>query len=112
MITKMTVSEKKYPLTLTREETNHPLAKYYNQVATVSDEIIAEIKLKPQEGGVKFKNINDILNSESSGFETGYTFLEDNVGYVAVNTQFPGATPERLDWWFDWVGYDPVRYKI
>lgn len=110
-LSNMTVDEADYPVTLTEEEMDHPLAKYYDELAVVPEVTIENMVYKSNEEAVLFDDINDILGEES-GFEDGFTVLEDGTGYVAVNTQFPGTSIEMLDWWFDWVGYDPVRYKI
>lgn len=111
IFSKMTVSVEDYPVTLTEEESSHELAKYYDQLAEIPKETLEEMTLKPSDEGVLFEDINQILKADS-GFEDGYTVLEDGTGYVAVTTQFPGSSIEMLDWWFEWVGYEPIRYKI
>jgi hypothetical protein len=44
--------------------------------------------------------------------ETGWCWLDDGVGYVAVRTPMPGVTGEMVDWWFDWHARDPLRYRV
>ncbi len=44
--------------------------------------------------------------------ETGWCWLPDGVGYVAVRTAMPGVTGEMVDWWFDWHARDPLRYRV
>lgn len=44
--------------------------------------------------------------------ETGWCWLPDGVGYVAVRTEMPRVTGEMLDWWFDWHADDALRYRI
>lgn len=110
-LSNMTVDGRDYPVTLTEQEENHPLAKYYDDRARIPTETLENMVYKSNDEAVSFENINDILGAES-GFEDGFTVLEDGTGYVAVNTQFPGSSIEMLDWWFDWVGYEAIRYKI
>ncbi|MDC7222119.1 MAG: hypothetical protein PQJ60_00190 [Spirochaetales bacterium] len=109
---KLTLSRTDYPTDLTEEEKSHPLARYYYGLAPLSDEAREAMVYKPVEGAVPYENINEILEADSEGYEGGFSRFDDMTGYVAVNTSFPGATAEMLDWWFDWVGYDVVRYKI
>lgn len=70
-----------------------------------------EITCKKSKDAVSFKNINDIFKKKS-GFENGYTVLDDGSGYVTVNIQFPKSNLEMLDWLFDWVGHEKIGYKI
>jgi len=42
--------------------------------------------------------------------ETGWCRLDDGVGFVAARVEFPGVTPEMIDWWFDWHPRRPERY--
>lgn len=44
--------------------------------------------------------------------ETGWCWLPNGVGYVAVLTPMPGVTGEMIDWWFDWHPRDSERYKL
>jgi hypothetical protein len=44
--------------------------------------------------------------------ETGWCWLPDGSGYVAVRTAMPAATGEMVDWWFDWHARDPLRYRV
>jgi DAPG hydrolase PhiG domain len=44
--------------------------------------------------------------------ETGWCWLPDGVGYVAVRTEMPGVTGEMVDWWFDWHARDALRYRV
>jgi hypothetical protein len=43
--------------------------------------------------------------------ETGWCWLGDGVGYVAVRTPMPAVDAEMVDWWFDWHPRDPLRYR-
>lgn len=44
--------------------------------------------------------------------ETGWCFMPDRVGYVAVRTEMPGVTAEMAEWWFDWHPHDRDRYRL
>jgi hypothetical protein len=44
--------------------------------------------------------------------ETGWCWLPDGTGYVAVRTLMPAVTGEMVDWWFDWHPRDADRYRI
>lgn len=103
---------KEYPVELTENEKNHPLAKYYYNVTKPNDEHIASLKYVEPEKGLPLSDISKMLEPGYLDLENGYTIFEDGSGYVATNVKFPGASGEMLDWWFDWHGYDIMRYKI
>jgi hypothetical protein len=44
--------------------------------------------------------------------ETGWCWLPDGTGFVAVRTPMPGVTGEMVDWWFDWHPREAIRYRI
>lgn len=108
----MKADENKYSVQLTKSERNHPLAQYYYKHAKVPKKHIKSLKYYGFGYGIRFDNINEMLKPGYLKLENGYTRFEDGTGYVAVNTKFPGASGRMLDWWFDWVGYEPLRYKI
>lgn len=101
-----------YPVTLSDAEKQHPLATYYHQVAKPSDDHYASLVQYAPSDGLPFSEIGEMLEPGYLALENGYTRFEDGSGYVAVNIQFPKSTGAMIDWWFDWVGYDVMRYKI
>jgi len=44
--------------------------------------------------------------------ETGWCWLPDGTGFVAVRTPMPAVTGEMVDWWFDWHPRAADRYRI
>lgn len=56
--------------------------------------------------------IDQLADSPVLPAETGWCWLPDGVGYVAVMTRMPGVSGEMIDWWFDWHPRDPERYKL
>ncbi|MGI9532439.1 DAPG hydrolase family protein [Lutimonas sp.] len=103
---------KEYPITLSETEKTHPLAKYYYSVEEPSNEQYETLVYREPEDGLPFDEAGKMLEEGYLTMENGYTRFKDGSGYVAVNIQFPEATGEMLDWWFDWHGYDSMRYKI
>ncbi|WP_025739906.1 DAPG hydrolase family protein [Aquimarina pacifica] len=101
-----------YPVELTKSEKKHPLVKYYHNVAKASDQQYKSLVYHSPENGLPFSDINKVLEKGYLPMENGYTRFKDGSGYVAVNTQFPNSSGKMLDWWFEWVGYDIMRYKI
>jgi len=101
-----------YPVGLTKNQKSHPLAKYYYNVMKPTEEQYKNLVYTDSENGLPFLEISKMLDDGYLPMENGYTRFKDGSGYVAVNIQFPKATGEMLDWWFDWVGYDTMRYKI
>ncbi|UII77760.1 hypothetical protein LV716_08325 [Flagellimonas sp. HMM57] len=101
-----------YPVELSAEEQEHPLSKYYYNHKRVSDERMAGLVYHEPEAGLVFEDINEMLEPGYLPLENGYTKLKDGTGYVAANIQFPQTNGEMIDWWFEWVGYDVIRYKI
>jgi hypothetical protein len=57
-------------------------------------------------------DVDRLLDPAPLKHETGWCWLPDGIGYVAVRTAMPGVTGEMLDWWFDWHADDPLRYRI
>lgn len=106
------VEYKDYPVTLTETQKNHPLAKYYHNVAKPGPEQYQKLVYNEPAKGLRFTDINKMLDDGYLPMENGYTIFEDRSGYVAANIKFPDTKGEMLDWWFDWVGYDIMRYKI
>lgn len=106
------VDEKDFPVQLTEEDKKHPLVKYYHNVKAPTEDQYATLVLHEPEHGLLFEDINKMLEPGYLEMENGFTQFKDGTGYVAANIQFPKAKGEMLDWWFDWVGYEIMRYKI
>lgn len=101
-----------YPVELTKDQENHPLAKYYYNIEKPSEQQYESLVFAEPKNGLKFSEISKMLEDGYLPLENGYTRFKDGSGYVAVNIQFPETTGKMLDWWFDWHGYDTMRYKI
>jgi hypothetical protein len=56
--------------------------------------------------------LDRLLDPAPVAAETGWCWLKDGVGYVAVRTAMPGVSGEMVDWWFDWHARDPLRYRV
>jgi hypothetical protein len=100
---------------LTYEESIMPEARYYNPVfADLPEEVTAALLQGPiaMEDVLDFENAADLQKSGYQNVENGYRQLDDDTGYVAVKTDFPGATGNMIYWWFWWHGYKNIRYKI
>ena len=100
---------------LTAEEMNHPLATYWFKRAAVDPVVLNALNSGPiQQGEVlRWQDRRSLLDPGYHGVENGWRRMDDGSGYVAVRTFFPGATPEMLDWWFEWAQKDEdIRYKI
>lgn len=100
---------------LTHEESRMPEAKYYNPAfADMPDEVAAALAHGPidAEDVLDFENAADLQKPGYQNVENGYRLLDDGTGYVAVKTDFPGATGDMIYWWFWWHGYKDIRYKI
>lgn len=107
-----TADAEQHPVTLLETEKEHPLAKYYYNVETPSEHQYETLVYHDPEKGLPIEDINQMLDAGYLAMENGYTRFKDGSGYVAVNIVFPNASGDMLDWWFDWHGYDTMRYKI
>ena len=58
------------------------------------------------------ERIDRLLDPAPLAAESGWCWLGDGVGYVAVRTAMPCVTGEMIDWWFDWHARDPLRYRV
>ncbi|PKN53177.1 MAG: hydrolase [Deltaproteobacteria bacterium HGW-Deltaproteobacteria-13] len=101
---------------LTEQEMRQPEAKYYNPAfSPLSPDVQAAISGGPADcnRALKFENINDLLKPGYLDIENGYCLNpDDGTGFVAVKTDFPGATADMIHWWFWWHAYPDIRYKI
>lgn len=56
--------------------------------------------------------LDRLLDPAPLPVESGWCWLPDGVGYVAVRTPMPGVTGEMVDWWFDWHPRAALRYRV
>jgi phloretin hydrolase len=77
-------------------------------------ELLAEIERGPIDPmqAMPLSDVDRLLDPAPLECETGWCWLPDGVGYVAVRTEMPAVTGQMLDWWFDWHADDPLRYRI
>jgi len=100
---------------LTDDERKMPEAKYYNPVfSDFPEDVVTALMQGPldREDVLDFENVADLQKAGHKKADYGYRLLEDGTGYVAVKTDFPGVTGDRIHWWFWWHGYKDIRYKI
>ena len=100
---------------LTAEELAHPLAKYWYSRAPVAVDVLAAINSGPIEESavLAWEDRGELIDADHRYAENGWRTMDDGSGYVAVRTFFPGATPEMIDWWFEWAqAEEDIRYKI
>ena len=100
---------------LTDEEKKMPEAKYYNPTFADFPQDVTNALLNgpiDREDVLDFENAADLQNGGYQKVENGYRLLDDDTGYVAVKTDFPGATGDMVYWWFWWHGFKDIRYKI
>lgn len=91
------------------------LEPYLSRPLTPPDPaVLAAIEAGPIEPAraLALAEIDRLLDPAPLGAETGWCFMPDGVGYVAVRTAMPGVSAEMVDWWFDWHPRDPDRYRL
>jgi len=101
--------------TLTQEQKNSPLYKYYEwDVAPVPEEKVRQIMSMTfdNQGGLPIQEINSLFDGGYAKNEFGLFGLPDGGCMMCNLTDMPGVTPEMFDWWFAWHGLDPMRYII
>lgn len=76
--------------------------------------VLAAIAAGPiePERAVPLTEIDRLLDPAPLPVETGWCFLRDGVGRVAVRTEMPGVDAEMVEWWFEWHAHDAERYRI
>ncbi|MBI5552810.1 MAG: hydrolase [Desulfobacterales bacterium] len=100
---------------LTFWEKKMPEARYYDPTfAPFPEEVAAGLSNGPVESGkaLKFEDLNDLLEPGYLAVENGYGLNPDGTGFVAVRTEFPGASAQMIHWWFWWHALKDIRYKI
>ncbi|MBI5897527.1 MAG: hypothetical protein HZB24_16450 [Desulfobacterales bacterium] len=100
---------------LTFWEKYMPEASYYDPIfAPLPQDVNAGLSNGPiaSSEALKFESMNDLLKPGYLAIENGYCLKPDGKGFVAVRTEFPGASAEMIHWWFWWHAFKDVRYKI
>jgi hypothetical protein len=72
---------------------------------------IAQGPIEPAQA-LALGEIDRLLDPAPLETESGWCFMPDRVGYVAVRTPMPGASAAMVEWWFDWHAHDPDRYRL
>ncbi|MCD8217192.1 MAG: hypothetical protein LUD01_03960 [Clostridiales bacterium] len=118
---------KKYPITtmkglrseghreLTPEEEEKSYSKYfYKPLADIPEEDLNILNAGPSDPilALKIEDRDDLLLPGYLPIETGYCKLPDGSAFAATKVNFPGATPEMFDWWFNWHPIEPLRYAL
>lgn len=98
-----------------RDEADDISRRFYTwEVPTLSvecEEAIA-IGTRSDTVGLDLTNITDLLAPGYLPLETGIARTPTGALSVAVLTQWPGTTPEMIDWWFGWHIASTNRYKL
>ena len=80
-------------------------------LSTVCEQAMAA-GTRPDLVGLDLTNITDLLAPGYLPLETGIARTPTGALSVAVLTQWPGTTPEMIDWWFGWHITSTERYKL
>jgi hypothetical protein len=99
---------------LSEEEKQKPYAKYfYKKPEEPKPEAFAPFN-KPIDVSKALtpENINDLLNPGYLEAEAGWCVLPNGAGYIANHVKMPGVSVDMINWWFAWIGLEPLRYKI
>ncbi len=91
------------------------LEPYLSRPMTPPDPaVLAAIERGPIDPGqaLGLGEIDRLLDPAPLATETGWCFMSDRVGYVAVRTPMPGVSAEMVEWWFEWHAHDPDRYRL
>ncbi|HEY6781245.1 MAG TPA: hypothetical protein VI111_09830 [Thermoleophilaceae bacterium] len=91
------------------------LAEYLTRPLTPpAPEVLAAIANGPiaAADALAWADVDRLLDPSPLTVETGWCWLPDGVGYVAVRTAMPGVSGELVDWWFDWHAREPLRYRV
>jgi phloretin hydrolase len=97
------------------EATEAQLAHYLQvPLAPPLPGVLAQIDSGPiaQAQALSLSDVGRLLDPRALECETGWSVLDDGVGYVAVRTEMPGVSAEMIDWWFDWHPRAAIRYRI
>jgi hypothetical protein len=102
-------------LEITESERQNPYADFYfRKSAAIPDVVLENIHHKTYtfQQALPFENINDLLLPGYLPMENGYCRTPDGSFFVAIRTEFPNATDNMFDWWFEWHSKEPFRYRI
>ena len=100
---------------LTQSEEQLPYVKYYDRPsAKIPESVLKSINYETysHEQALELEYINDLLLPGYLPMENGYCRMPDGSFFVAVRTEFPTATAEMFDWWFEWHAKESFRYRI
>jgi DAPG hydrolase PhiG domain len=83
-------------------------------LAPADPALLAAIERGPADPGAVLprERIDRLRQPAPLAVETGWCWLADGCGYVAVRTKMPAVSAEMVDWWFDWHPRDPLRYRV
>jgi phloretin hydrolase len=91
------------------------VSSYLGRPMTPPDvEVLEKIEQGPIEPpqALPLRDVDRLRDPAPFESETGWCWLPDGIGYVAVRTAMPAVSGAMLDWWFDWHADDPIRYRI
>ncbi len=77
-------------------------------------DVLAAIRRGPisPSDALHIRDLDRLLDPAPLAQETGWCWLPDGVGYIAVRTAMPDVTGDMADWWFDWHPQAADRYRI
>lgn len=91
------------------------LEEYLSRPMTApAGEVLAAIEAGPVEAdaALALADAARLLDPAPLEVETGWCWLPDGTGFVAVRTEMPAVTGAMVDWWFDWHPREALRYRI
>ena len=97
------------------EPADAPEAKYFSSdFAPVPEENRQAVAAGPisVDQVLPFEDVHQLAAPGYMETENGYVRLDDGTIYVAVKTDFPGASGEMIYWWFWWQAQKDIRYRI
>jgi hypothetical protein len=68
--------------------------------------------IREDAGGIGLDDMPRLVAPGALALEDGAVRLPDGGISVAVRTEWPGTTPEMIDWWFGWHIARTERYKL
>lgn len=100
---------------LTPEEEAKRYSKiFYKPLADIPQKDLDVINSDPCDPklALRIEDRDQLLLPGYLPIETGYCQFEDGSSFAATKVDFPGATPEMFDWWFNWHPLEPLRYAM
>jgi hypothetical protein len=92
-----------------------PYAKFWSPVMAPLPDHAKEALLHGPVAAALLPRLSDAPRMAAPGdepVENGLGQHDDGSLFVAVRTAMPGVSPEMVDFWFDWHGSEPARYKL